>query len=55
MVIAMAQRDGSLFDLQRDSAADIVAVIARKGTPNKARDISTGLAKLLLKQPKPAG
>jgi hypothetical protein len=47
-------RDGSLFDLKNDSVDDIVAVIVRTVTENKAKSIAAAITKHF-KRAKPAG
>lgn len=47
--------DGSLFDLSRDHADDIVQVIVSKATPHKAKAIASGINKALRERMAPAG
>jgi hypothetical protein len=48
-------RSGSLFDLDRDSAEDIVHAIVGNVSPNKARTIAQGVLRQLKAKEKPAG
>jgi len=48
------ERDGSLFVLKTDSAADIVAIIVRTVSENKAKEIAAGINRHF-KKAKPAG
>jgi hypothetical protein len=56
-VAKLKQRDGSLFDLKRDSADNIAGVIASTCTDYKTDKIERGLARRrkARKVPKPAG
>jgi hypothetical protein len=49
------QRDGSLFDLKRDSVVSIVDTIVRTITPGRAQSIHLELGKWLKKQKAPSG
>jgi hypothetical protein len=51
---AAEQRDGSLFDLTKDNAADIATIVVQTISPTKARTIASKIIELL-KQAKPAG
>ena len=51
----LASADGSLFDLRRDSADDIVSTITTHVSEHKARNIANGILAALKKQKKPAG
>jgi hypothetical protein len=53
-IAALQKADGSLFDLRKDSAEDIVAVTVRTISENKAKQIAAGIS-AHFKKPKPAG
>jgi len=52
---AAENRDGSLFDLKRDSADDIITAILGNVTEHKAKTIATGILAALKTKKAPAG
>jgi hypothetical protein len=52
---AAEHRDGSLFDLRRDSTDDIIKAVLANVTKHKARAIASGIVAALKAKVKPAG
>ena len=53
--LAAAENDGSLFDLKKDSAENIVGTIVTNISPHKAKEIANGILAAIKTKPKPAG